>query len=125
MKMLFLALMLLSFPALAVEPDEMLKDPVLESRAREISRNLRCLVCQGEAIDDSNAALAKDLRVLVRARLAAGDTDAKVLQFLQTRYGDFILLTPPVAKKTLLLWLTPLLTLAFGLAAAWRITRAT
>lgn len=100
----------------AVEPDEMLQNPALEARAREISRNLRCLVCQGEAIDDSNAGLAKDLRRLVRERLETGDTDEAVLAFVQARYGDFVLLKPPVSGKTLALWLVPLLVLGAGLA---------
>ncbi|MCE9507672.1 MAG: cytochrome c-type biogenesis protein CcmH [Alphaproteobacteria bacterium] len=120
---LFLLLMVLSFSAAAVEPGEMLKDPVLEARAREISKNLRCLVCQGEAIDDSNSDFAKDLRVLVRTRLAAGDTDDAVVNFLRDRYGDFILLKPPVENKTLLLWLTPFLVLGAGLCAAFAIIR--
>ncbi len=120
MKFWFLLFMLVtaSFSALAVEPDERLKDPVLEARAREISKDLRCLVCQGQAIDDSNADLAKDLRVLVRKRLTAGDTDEEVRQFLKDRYGDFILLNPPVEKKTLLLWLTPAIVLGAGLIVA-------
>lgn len=116
--LLFLLLLLASFSALAVEPDEILKDAVLERRAREISRTLRCLVCQGESIDDSSASLAQDMRRIVRARLTAGDADEEVRRFLQDRYGDFILLRPPLEKKTWLLWLTPLLTLAAGLAAA-------
>jgi len=108
----------INFSAFAVEPEEMLKDPALEARAREISKHLRCLVCQGEAIDESNAGFAKDLRRLVRERLEAGDTDAEVLHFLQERYGDFVLLKPPVEGKTLLLWLTPLLIFGAGLTAA-------
>lgn len=119
MKKLFLILMLtLSLPAFAVEPNEMLSDPALEARARLISKDLRCLVCQGEAIDDSNADLAKDLRLLVRERIKAGDTDEQVKSFLRNRYGDFILLNPPVEGKTLLLWLTPLMILGAGLATA-------
>ena len=105
-------------PAIAVDPDEMLKDPVLEARARAISKDLRCLVCQGQAIDDSAADLAKDLRVLVRQRITAGDTDDQVRQYLKDRYGDFILLNPPVEQKTLLLWLTPLIMLGAGLGVA-------
>jgi cytochrome c-type biogenesis protein CcmH len=115
---LFFALLTLSFSARAVEPNERLKNPALESRAREISKDLRCLVCQGQAIDDSNADLAKDLRLLVRQRLLAGDTDEEVRQFLKNRYGDFILLDPPVEGKTLLLWLTPALMLGTGLVVA-------
>jgi cytochrome c-type biogenesis protein CcmH len=106
---------MLSFSAAAVEPGEMLKDPVLEARAREISKTLRCLVCQGEAIDDSASDFARGLRLLVRERLATGDTDEAVVNFLRARYGDFILLNPPVEDKTLLLWLTPVLALGAGL----------
>lgn len=120
---LFLLLMTLSFSAVAVEPGEMLKDPVLEMRAREISKGLRCLVCQGEAIDDSNADFARDIRVLVRERLQAGDTDEAVVNFLRARYGDFILLKPPVEGKTWALWLTPFLVLGAGLCAVFALVR--
>lgn len=120
---LLFCMMIVSVSAFAVEPDEMLKDPALETRARDISRHLRCLVCQGEAIDESNAQLAKDLRLLVRARINAGDTDEQVLQFLQQRYGDFILLKPPLENKTLLLWLMPVLVLGTGLVIAGRMIR--
>lgn len=112
--LLFALLLILSSAARAVEPNEMLQDPALEARARLISKDLRCLVCQGEDIDDSNAELARDLRLLVRERLTAGDTDAQVKQFLRQRYGDFILLRPPVEGKTALLWLTPLIMLLIG-----------
>lgn len=101
-------------PALAVEPDEILPDPKLEARARDISAELRCLVCQNQSIDDSNAPLAKDLRLLVRERLKAGDSDRQVHDYVVARYGDFVLLKPPFGLSTLLLWLAPLL----GLAAA-------
>jgi cytochrome c-type biogenesis protein CcmH len=117
---LFILLLCFSLPALAVEPDEMLKDPALEMRARAISKELRCLVCQGQPIDDSNAPLAHDLRVLVRQRLKAGDTDAQVREYLKERYGDFILLKPPVEGKTAILWLAPLLVLGAGLLIAFR-----
>jgi cytochrome c-type biogenesis protein CcmH len=90
----------------------MLKDPALETRARKLSQELRCVVCQNQSIDDSSAPLAHDLRVLVRERLTAGDTDAQVLAFVQTRYGEFVLLRPPFKLQTLLLWLAPLLLLA-------------
>jgi cytochrome c-type biogenesis protein CcmH len=120
---LLLLLFTLSFSAAAVEPGEMLKDPVLEARAREISKNLRCLVCQGEAIDDSNSDFARDMRVLVRTRLTAGDTDAAVVSFLRDRYGDFILLKPPLENKTLLLWLTPFLVLGAGLCVVFLLVR--
>jgi len=120
---LFLLLMALSFSAAAVEPGEMLQDPALEARAREIGKNLRCLVCQGEAVDDSSSDFAKGLRLLVRDRLEAGDTDEAVVNFLRGRYGDFILLKPPVENKTLLLWLTPLLVLGAGLCAVFALVR--
>jgi cytochrome c-type biogenesis protein CcmH len=97
--------------ALAVEPDEMLRDPTLEARARTLSQELRCLVCQNQSIDDSNAALAKDLRLLVRERLQAGDSDAAVLAFVEARYGEFVLLRPKLNAHTLLLWLAPLILL--------------
>ncbi|WP_207462720.1 cytochrome c-type biogenesis protein [Azospirillum sp. SYSU D00513] len=102
--------------ALAVMPDEVLKDPALESRAREISKELRCLVCQNQSIDDSNAPLARDLRVLVRERLQAGDSDAGVLSYVTDRYGDYVLLRPPFKAATLLLWVGPFALLALGAA---------
>ena len=100
-----LILLWLALPAFAVNPDEMLKDPALEARARTISEGLRCLVCQNESIDDSDADLAHEIRVLVRQRLAAGDTDDQVRQFLVDRYGEFVLLKPVLAPHTLVLWL--------------------
>ena len=100
----------------AVQPDEQLADPVLEGRARAISAGLRCLVCQNQSIDDSDAPLARDLRLLVRQRLQAGDSDAEVRQYLVARYGDFILLKPPFELGTVLLWLTPVLVLGAGAA---------
>ena len=102
-------------PVLAVEPGEILPDPILEARARAISSGLRCLVCQNQSIDDSNAPLAKDLRVLVRERLVAGESDPAVVDYIVARYGDFVLLKPPINARTLLLWLAPVLSLA-GLA---------
>ena len=104
----------LSSPALAVQPDEILKDPALESRARTLSQELRCMVCQNQSIDDSDAPLAKDLRVLVRERLSAGDSDNQVIDFLVARYGEFVLLRPRVSWHTLLLWLAPLAALVIG-----------
>lgn len=104
----------LSTAALAVGPDEILSDPVLETRAREISRELRCLVCQNETIDDSQAELARDLRLLVRERLVKGDSNEEVVSFIHQRYGDFVLMTPPVVEKTFLLWGAPLLVLLGG-----------
>jgi cytochrome c-type biogenesis protein CcmH len=116
--LLLLLLPLIGGTALAVEPAEMLSDPALEARARDISKGLRCLVCQNESIDDSGAELAHDLRVLVRERLTAGDSDAQVVDYLVKRYGDFVLLKPPVAPRTWLLWFGPaaILVLAGGSA---------
>jgi cytochrome c-type biogenesis protein CcmH len=105
-------------PAFAVTPDEVLSDPALEARARQLSTGLRCLVCQNQSIDDSNADLAKDLRLLVRERLVAGDTDDEVIDYLVSRYGEFVLLKPRLSAHTLLLWLTPLLVL---LAGGWMV----
>ena len=102
--------------AFAVRPDEMLKDPALEARARHLSEELRCMVCQNQSIDDSEAPLAHDLRVLVRQRLEAGDSDKQVLAYLVSRYGDFVLLKPPFKLETLLLWGLPPLALIAGLA---------
>lgn len=101
-------------PALAVEPDEVLADPALEARARAISAELRCMVCQNQSIDDSNAELAKDLRVLVRERLTAGDSDGEVRGYLVSRYGEFVLLKPPLGVNTILLWGMPAALLAIG-----------
>ncbi|NJL08932.1 MAG: cytochrome c-type biogenesis protein CcmH [Methylacidiphilales bacterium] len=114
-------------PSLAVQPSEVLADPALEARAREISKELRCLVCQNESIDDSNAGLAKDLRILVRERITAGDSDSQVLDFLVARYGDFVRLRPPFDLQTALLWLSPLVILlagGIGIAVATRRRRA-
>lgn len=105
--LLTLFLALLSAPAFAVLPDEQLADPALEARARAVSQELRCLMCQNQSIDDSNAPIARDLRLLVRDRIKAGDTDAQVVQFLTDRYGDFVRLRPPFKPATFLLWLTP------------------
>jgi cytochrome c-type biogenesis protein CcmH len=99
-------------PARAVQPDEMLQDPALEARARQLSQQLRCLVCQNQSIDDSNAPLARDLRVLLRDRLTAGDSDGEVLAYLAARYGEFVLLRPPFSAHTALLWIAPFLLLA-------------
>lgn len=106
----------LTTPALAVEPDEILADPALEARAREIGRIIRCVVCQSETIEDSNAPLARDLRLLVRERLVAGDADEEVVAFLVDRYGDYVLLKPRARITTLLLWGAPLLAGAVGAA---------
>jgi cytochrome c-type biogenesis protein CcmH len=103
--------------ALAVQPDEIMSDPAKEARARELSRELRCMVCQNQSIDDSEAPLAKDLRILVRERIAAGDSDAQVIDFLVARYGEFVLLKPQLNSHTWLLWFLPPLVLAGGAAA--------
>jgi cytochrome c-type biogenesis protein CcmH len=115
-----LVLLVLAFgsPAMAVQPQEMLKDPVLEQRARALSAGLRCMVCQNESIDESHAPLARDIRVLVRERLTAGDTDAEVIDFLVARYGNFVLLKPPFEVSTILLWVTPFAVLVLGAAGA-------
>ena len=102
-------------PALAVAPDEVLKDPVLEARARDLSAHLRCMVCQNQSIDDSDAPLAKDLRILVRERLVAGDSDDEVVDYLVSRYGEFVLLKPRFAWHTAILWFAPLVALLGGL----------
>ncbi|MDP6786843.1 MAG: cytochrome c-type biogenesis protein CcmH [Rhodospirillales bacterium] len=106
-------------PAGAVEPDEVLADPVLEARARDISKNLRCLVCQNQSIDDSDAGLARDLRVIVRERLVAGDSDSAVIDFVVDRYGDFVLLNPPFKATTYVLWIGPGVIGIFGLLAVF------
>jgi len=125
---LFLAIALLAtLPAHAVEPDEVLQDPALETRAREISEGLRCLVCQNQSIDDSGAPLAKDLRLLVRERLKAGDSNQQIVDFIVARYGEFVLLKPRFETHTLVLWLaTPAVFLAAILiiALAFRRRRA-
>jgi cytochrome c-type biogenesis protein CcmH len=110
-------------PAHAVRPDEMLGDPALEARARDISRDLRCLVCRNQSIDDSDADLAHDLRVLVRERVTAGDGNEQVIAFVRARYGDFVLLRPPFAIGTALLWGGPLLVLLLGGLAVTRFYR--
>jgi cytochrome c-type biogenesis protein CcmH len=103
--------------ALAVQPDEVLDDPALEARARDLSAGLRCLVCQNQSIDDSDAPLAKDLRVLVRERLKAGDSDKEIIEFVVARYGEFVLLKPRFTPHTWLLWLATPLVLLAALAA--------
>lgn len=109
--------------AQAVQPDEVLKNPVLERQAREISTELRCLVCQNQSIDDSDAPLAHDLRVIVRERLQAGDSHQAVIDYVVARYGEFILLRPRLSAKTLILWAAPLLLLSGGLLMAFRLFR--
>lgn len=114
-------ILLLSGPAFAVQPDEILTDPALEARARTISEGLRCPVCRNENIDDSNADIARDLRLLVRERLVAGDSDRQVVGFIVDRYGEYVLLSPPARGTTLLLWAAgPVLLLAGGaIALIW------
>lgn len=106
-------------PAVAVEPDEVLADPQLEERARDISQHLRCVVCQSQNIDNSNAPLAKDMRILVRERLTAGDSDAQIYDYLVERYGDYVLLKPPVQENTMFLWAAPAAIFVIAGFAAW------
>ncbi|WP_243367612.1 cytochrome c-type biogenesis protein [Microvirga solisilvae] len=119
----FLTALVFSATAFAVQPDEVLKDPAMEKRAREISVELRCLVCQNQSIDDSDAQLAKDLRLLVRERLVAGDSDQQVRDFLVQRYGEFVLLKPTFSAHNMLLWLTPALVLILGGIGAYTALR--
>ena len=117
-------MILLPLSAQAVEPDEMLADPVLEERARVISKDLRCVVCQNQDIDSSNAGVARDLRLLVRERLLEGDSNNQVMAYIQARYGDYVLLKPPFKPSTYALWGTPialtLIALLFGLNIVMR-----
>ncbi|WP_088346144.1 MULTISPECIES: cytochrome c-type biogenesis protein [Rhodomicrobium] len=112
-----------SRPSLAVEPSEVLADPALELRARNLSQHLRCVVCQNQSIDDSNAPLARDLRVLLRERLQAGDSDEAANAYIVARYGNFVLLKPPVQINTLLLWFGPALIFMLALFAGWSLVR--
>jgi cytochrome c-type biogenesis protein CcmH len=115
MRALFVALMLaLATPAVAVQPDEVLADPVMEQRAREISAGLRCLVCRNESIDESNATLARDLRLLVRERLMVGDSNDETVAFIVDRYGEYVLLRPTMTGSNIVLWLAPLGLLVMG-----------
>jgi cytochrome c-type biogenesis protein CcmH len=127
LRIAILGLMLIGVaPAFAVQPDEILSDPKLEARARNLSKELRCMVCQNQSIDDSDAPLARDLRLLVRERLKAGDSDNQVLDFLVSRYGEFVLLKPRFGLDTAILWLTPFAVLligAFGLVTLMRRNR--
>ncbi|MDH5188650.1 MAG: cytochrome c-type biogenesis protein CcmH [Rhodospirillaceae bacterium] len=121
MKKLFLAFMVmfvalsLNGQASAIEPDEILADPALEMRAREVSKQLRCVVCQNQSIDDSNAELARDMRLLVRDRMLAGDSNQNVLDYMVDRYGDYVLLEPPLKASTMLLWYGPFILIVLGL----------
>lgn len=128
MRRLILALVLaLATPAAAVQPDEMLADPALEARARAISKELRCLVCRNESIDESNAPLARDLRLLLRERLLAGDSDAEAIAFIVDRYGEYVLLRPTASGANLLLWIAGpvMLLLGAGIAAGYLRRRRT
>jgi cytochrome c-type biogenesis protein CcmH len=119
----FAVALMMGCPAYAVQPDEIMADPGKEARARELSRELRCMVCQNQSIDDSEAPLARDLRLLVRERIAAGDSDNQVIDFLVARYGEFVLLKPRFNPHTLLLWLLPPLALVGGGLALWSYNR--
>ncbi len=112
--LLALALSLLTLPVSALDPGEMFTDPALETRARELGRQLRCLKCRNQSIFDSNAGIAKDLRVAVRERITAGDSDDEILIYVRERFGDYVLMKPPVEPHTYLLWFTPVLLLLIG-----------
>lgn len=114
---------LLTTPVFAVEPDEVLDDPVLEERAREISKDVRCVVCQNEPIDTSNAGVARDLRLLIRERLVAGDSDQEVFDFLVARYGDYVLFKPPFKPSTYALWIAPFAILIIGAGSVFVMLR--
>jgi cytochrome c-type biogenesis protein CcmH len=120
-----IAIVALALPALAVQPSEVLDDPALEERARQLSAGLRCMVCQNQSIDDSDAELARDLRVLVRERLVAGESDEEVIDYVVSRYGEFVLLQPRFSLRNAMLWATPALLLAIGggVIGAWALRR--
>lgn len=120
---LICAFLLIATTAFAVEPDEILSDPVLEARAREISTNLRCVVCQNEPIDTSHAGVARDLRLLVRERLTAGDTNDEVFEYVVARYGEYVLFKPPWKPTTYALWLAPFVIGLFGVLAVGSVFR--
>ncbi|MFA7430845.1 MAG: cytochrome c-type biogenesis protein [Rhodospirillaceae bacterium] len=119
-----IAVMMAASPVAAVQPDEMLADPVMELRAREISKELRCVVCQNESIDESNAELARDLRLVVRDRLMQGDADDQVIKYVVDRYGDYVLLRPPFKASTYILWFGPLLFAVLAVFGGWRFYKA-
>ena len=123
MRALIVLLLLWASPVWAVEPNEMLDDPVLEERAREISQLVRCPVCQNESVDESHATVARDLRVIIRERLVAGDTDQQVLDYLSARFGEFVLLTPPRDSANLLLWLAAPTMFVLALGIGWTAVR--
>ena len=122
--LVMLLFLMLPAVAYAVEPDEMLQDPVLEQRAREISKELRCVVCQNQDIDNSNAGVARDLRILVRERLMAGDNNAEVIGFIHARYGDYVLMRPPFKLQTFALWFAPLLLAMIAFGVGWLVLTA-
>jgi cytochrome c-type biogenesis protein CcmH len=124
MKRLVVILMLLAAPLWAVEPNEMLDDPVLEDRARALSQGLRCPVCRNESIDESNATLAKELRIVLRERIVAGDSDQEALDFMVARYGEYVLLRPDARGANILLWLAAPALLLIALAIGWSTIRA-
>lgn len=124
MKRLVLILMLVVTPALAVQPDEVLDDPALEARARELSEGLRCLVCRNESIDESNAELARDLRILLRERLVAGDTDQEAVDFIVARYGEYVLLKPTTTGANMMLWLAGPIMLLIAVGLGWNFLRS-
>jgi cytochrome c-type biogenesis protein CcmH len=113
--LLALAVLLTTSPVWAVEPDEIMEDPAMEARAREVSKDLRCVVCQNQSIDDSTSGIAKKMRILVRDRIAKGDSNQEVKDYLVSRYGDFVLLKPPVKAKTMVLWFGPAIMFVIGL----------
>lgn len=123
MKRIALILMLVATPLFAVQPDEVLDDPELEARARDISTGLRCLVCRNESIDESNAELARDLRILLRERLVAGDTDKEAVAFIVDRYGEYVLLKPTASGSNLLLWLAGPIMLLIAAGMGWSFLR--
>jgi cytochrome c-type biogenesis protein CcmH len=118
--LVFVLMLFLALPALAVQPDEVLKDPALEGRARALSAELRCLVCQNQSIDDSDAPLARDLRLLIREHLTKGETDEQVMDFIVGRYGEFVLLKPRLEGRTLILWGSPFAILLLAALFLWR-----
>ncbi len=120
MRWLLLCLLLLAVPAHAVQPDEILADPKLEQRARDLSTGFRCLVCQNQSIDESDAPLAKDLRILIREHLTKGDSDAEIKEFVVARYGEFVLLKPRLTASTAILWATPFLIILAGFVVILR-----
>ncbi|MFQ1701868.1 cytochrome c-type biogenesis protein [Loktanella agnita] len=122
--LVLLVLIILPMALLAVEPDEILQDPVLEERAREISKELRCVVCQNQDIDSSNAGVARDLRILVRERLVAGDSDEEVINYVHARYGDYVLMRPPFNLSTAALWLAPFTLALAALLIGWSVLSA-